>query len=218
MVETLTLFVEEISVRTLLKTPVYAIVATAVLVAGCSKQNPATQVQQSETRPNQNIREASLTPKERAINAKDELFKRLSSELMRAMSSGGPAAAIEVCSQKAPKIAAAVGKEHNVLIGRTSFKLRNPVNAPPTWATEFISQRVAEPQFVDLEHGLGAFLPIQLKSQCLACHGQKEHMSADVIDRLAALYPRDSATGFQEGDLRGWFWVEVPNDASEIVQ
>jgi hypothetical protein len=27
---------------------------------------------------------------------------------------------------------------------------------------------------------------------------------------LAARYPDDRATGFAPGDLRGWFWVEVP--------
>jgi hypothetical protein len=30
----------------------------------------------------------------------------------------------------------------------------------------------------------------------------------------AAKYPKDQATGFKEGDLRGWFWVEVPPSAS----
>jgi len=31
---------------------------------------------------------------------------------------------------------------------------------------------------------------------------------------LAAKYPMDQATGFKEGDLRGWFWIEVPPSAS----
>ncbi len=31
-----------------------------------------------------------------------------------------------------------------------------------------------------------------------------------VKEVLASGYPRDEATGFAEGDLRGWFWIEVP--------
>ena len=30
---------------------------------------------------------------------------------------------------------------------------------------------------------------------------------ATAADALAALYPDDEATGFAEGDLRGWFWT-----------
>lgn len=153
----------------------------------------------------------TLAPKELALKAKDELFKRLSSELMATMSNGGPSAAIEVCSQKAPTIAAEVGQELGVAIGRTSFKLRNPTNKPPEWAETFVAQRTADPQFVELEdQRTGALLPIRLKAQCLVCHGPKNAISEDVREQLATLYPDDSATGFKDGDLRGWFWVEVP--------
>jgi hypothetical protein len=31
-----------------------------------------------------------------------------------------------------------------------------------------------------------------------------------VKEALAEHYPEDQATGFQEGDLRGWFCIEVP--------
>jgi hypothetical protein len=153
---------------------------------------------------------SSSAAKERALKARDALFDRLLSELTAAMFTGGPSAAIEVCSQKAPQIAASVGKEQGVAIGRTSFRLRNPANQPPEWATQFVEERVAQPQFVELEGGgTGAFLPIRLKAFCLACHGPKEHLGKDVRERLAELYPDDRATGFRSGDLRGWFWVEV---------
>jgi hypothetical protein len=96
---------------------------------------------------------SSSAAKERALKARDALFDRLLSELTAAMFTGGPSAAIEVCSQKAPQIAASVGKEQGVAIGRTSFRLRNPANQPPEWATQFVEERVAQPQFVELEGG-----------------------------------------------------------------
>lgn len=128
------------------------------------------------------------------------------------MSSGGPAAAIEVCRRQAPKIAKEVGRQHGLSIGRTSFKLRNPDNQPPAWAKELVEQRIAEPTFLELEnHSTGALLPIRLNAQCLACHGPPEKLADDVKQQLAQRYPNDQATGFQDGDLRGWFWIEVPH-------
>jgi hypothetical protein len=33
---------------------------------------------------------------------------------------------------------------------------------------------------------------------------------APVAEALARYYPQDAATGFDAGELRGWFWVVVP--------
>jgi mono/diheme cytochrome c family protein len=179
-------------------------------ISGCSRQRaespPAPPQTSSTARP-------AASAEQRALEAKDELFKRLSTRLVAAMSSGGPSAAIQVCRQEAPKIADAVGQQYQLAIGRTSFKLRNPANAPPEWATEFIERRETEPQLVALAEGkTGALFPIHLQTQCLVCHGPAEMLAEDVRRELAALYPQDQATGFQEGDLRGWFWVEVPDE------
>ena len=56
------------------------------------------------------------------IAAKETLFKNLSARLMEAMGNGGPAAAIEVCSRDAPKIAARVGKAYGRKIGYSAFE------------------------------------------------------------------------------------------------
>jgi hypothetical protein len=135
-------------------------------------------------------------------------------KLTDTMASSGPAAAIEVCQKQAPEIAASVGAEYGLAIGRTSHRLRNPKNLPPDWAQTFVDQQEAEPQFVPLaDDALGALLPIRLKPQCLMCHGPDEQILPEVREALAENYPQDRATGFQEGDLRGWFWVSVPADA-----
>lgn len=150
----------------------------------------------------------------KALAAKDALFARLSGRLTEVMQAEGPAAAIEVCSREAAEVARSVGEEQGVTIGRTAIKLRNPKNAPPDWVQPFVEKRTAEPQFVDLPDGhTGALLPIKLKSKCLACHGTTDTIPADVKTKLAELYPDDQATGFGEGDLRGWFWVVVPAEA-----
>lgn len=150
--------------------------------------------------------------RELALAAKKDLFERLSGRLMEVMSKDGPAAAIDVCSQEALMITEQVGKTHGVTIGRTSFRLRNNQNAPPSWAAGLIQQRVEEPEFVNLPNGqLGALLPIRLQPKCLTCHGAKENIPEEVKQALAKTYPDDQATGFELDALRGWFWVQVPS-------
>ena len=146
-----------------------------------------------------------------AIVAREVLFKRLSSRLMQAIETGGPAGAIEVCSQEAPQIAEEVGKEKGVRIGRTALRLRNPGNAAPDWAAPLLETQVTEAHFVNLENDkVGALLPIRLQAKCVTCHGPRETLEAGIAAQLAKHYPSDAATGFREGDIRGWFWVEVP--------
>jgi hypothetical protein len=91
------------------------------------------------------------------------------------------------------------------------LKLRNPQNQPPAWAQDLFDRSVAEPTFLENKHGeFAALLPIKLQAQCLLCHGSGEQVPANVKNALAQRYPNDQATGFKEGDLRGWFWIEVP--------
>jgi len=40
--------------------------------------------------------------------------------------------------------------------------------------------------------------------------GTAETITEEVATAIAENYPEDMATGFTEGDLRGWLWVEVP--------
>lgn len=184
-----------------------AVLGAVAFLVGCQQETPPdpdTTTAAVEEAVNSRQRELALA-------AQKELFERLSGRLMEVMSQDGPVAAIDVCSQEALQITKQVGETHKVTIGRTSFRLRNDKNAPPTWAAELVEQRVAEPQFVDLQNDhLGALLPIHLKPQCLLCHGPKDDIADDVKQALATAYPNDQATGFAADELRGWFWVEVP--------
>jgi hypothetical protein len=149
--------------------------------------------------------------KAKMLAAKEALFTRLSGRLMEVMGSQGPSAAIEVCQQEAPQIAVSVSEEQGLRIGRTGVRLRNAANVSPSWAESLVNQRIDTPTFAVLDNGASvALLPIKLQGQCLMCHGPQEEIPAEVQERLAALYPNDEATGFQEGELRGWFWIELP--------
>jgi hypothetical protein len=154
--------------------------------------------------------------KVKALAAREQLFERLMARLGEVVQAEGPAAAVSVCHQEAPRIAQDVSTATGVRIGRTSDKLRNPNNRPPDWAAEIVAAQPESPIFLAAADGrFGAVLPVRLKSQCLTCHGPPDTIPDAVREALQARYPADKAVGYAENDLRGWFVVEVPKLPSE---
>ena len=152
----------------------------------------------------------------RADAAMKDLGQRLKSALVVKMQTEGPVAAVGFCHQEAPKIAASVGTEHGVTVGRTATRHRSPDNAPTAWQQEVLAGFVerarqapaASLSWVSREEGVyREARGIATEKPCLACHG--ETIAAPVRAAIAANYPDDRATGFAEGDLRGVFWVEI---------
>lgn len=169
----------------------------------------------------------------RADAAIQDLGTELRSALIARMQAEGPVAAIDFCHDEAPKIAARVGERHGVRIGRTSVRVRNSANAAQDWQqpvlAEFATQ-VADgsaPQtlvrVIDSDLPVGVALRemkgIPVEAPCLACHGRE--LAEPVAQAITAKYPDDAATGFSPGELRGAFWVEVPQapsgDARAVV-
>lgn len=143
--------------------------------------------------------------------ARIALETRLKAELMAAIGESGPAHAVDFCSTTAPRIASEVSQGHALSIGRTSFRLRNPDNQPPAWFAPVLQERIqATSVFVSDQHEMGVAYPIMLADACVMCHGQLAQLTPNVRNALAQAYPLDEATGFAPGDLRGWFWVQVP--------
>lgn len=188
------------------------ILLTAGLLAACSEsQQPSTSTPPDQTQLLEKGAYDSTVIKERAA-AKLLPFKQ---QLMQALQSGmqqGAENAIDVCRLEAPAIAASVSGE-GVEIGRSSHRLRNPANAPSDWQQQAIDHYLGsddrEPMVMDLGNNqLGYAEPIITAPMCLACHGSE--LSGEVTGALSAYYPDDQATGFAVGDLRGIFWVSLP--------
>lgn len=159
--------------------------------------------------PGESLAQPQQAQRVRAEQARDALGKQLLGELTAALAQI-PANAITVCKERAPAIAAEVAKANSLRIGRTSAKLRNPLNETPAWAADHVAKGEAQPAwFVGPNGELGALYPIVTMPVCVQCHGKVEALAPEVHDALRANYPRDRATGFAAGDLRGWFWVEV---------
>lgn len=138
------------------------------------------------------------------------------SELTRELTQGGPGDAIQVCHMSATTIVHRIGREEGVSAGRTSARVRTPSNAPRAWAAPIVA-RYAESRaagldgfVVDLGNKVGVMRPVAHRAVCSPCHGLEEQLNSRVRVELKDRYPVDRATGFKEGDLRGWIWVEVP--------
>lgn len=160
----------------------------------------------------ESLSEAQAIQREHAIAAKDAMFAKLMGALGEALAKPeGPIGAISVCKQEAPKIAQGVSRESGVMIGRTSVRRRNPMNGVPSWAKQTLEQDQAAPaMFANGDGGFAIALPIVLADNCLMCHGDPAQMDPALKEVIAKTYPKDQATGFAVGDLRGWFWVETP--------
>lgn len=156
---------------------------------------------------------AAVARGEAAMDAfRERLFARLNELIVQ----GGPVHAIQVCRADAPAIARQVGEAHRVQLGRTSHKLRNPGNAPRAWAAGYVQAAGGKKAVnvtagvIDLGDRVGLLRPIGVMPACTRCHGELDGIDTDVRAELSRAYPRDDATRFRPGDLRGFIWAEVP--------
>ena len=137
-------------------------------------------------------------------------------ELRAELAAGGPEYAFKACHLESTALALRVAQREGVHVGRTSAWLRNPLNAAPQWALPIVSRRTSrtpsegEGYIVDLGDRVGLLRPIVEQQICAPCHGPADHITPGVRATIATSYRDDHATGFREGDLRGWFWVELP--------
>ena len=141
-------------------------------------------------------------------------FKTFKSQIQAIGSKNGLPAVVDFCHDNAQKLSDSIGNAHNVVIKRTSNKLRNEKNAPDADETAVIENylrlqedpnRPMEPIVMkDGEGFVHFYAPIKLKKACLKCHGIPEKEVLETILKiLKEKYPHDKATGFREGELRG---------------
>ena len=165
---------------------------------------------------------ADRTEEGRAIAA--AFSTELRTALQAAMAEGGPLAAIRVCNEDAPRIAAAAAEQSGAVVGRTSLKVRNPANRPDEHERAVLAAFADElkpgtggppPERLDvLADGRVRYMSaIVMQPPCLACHG--ESLAPPVAEAIGALYPEDAARGYRLGELRGAFTITWPAGVSE---
>lgn len=134
--------------------------------------------------------------------------------LKKAMNEGGVKQAIEVCSVKAPEIAKDLSLTSNWQVKRVSLKARNSHSATPdawekTTLEEFNKRQqqgekantIAKAEIVNNEF---RFMKAQgVAPLCLTCHGSE--LTDETKALLTQYYPKDQATGYSLGEIRGAF-------------
>ena len=148
----------------------------------------------------------------------------LKGTLKQALKKDGPVSAIHVCNRKAEEI----GRVFSVrgwTVGRTALKLRNTMlDTPDEWekaTMKMFEKKIAEgadpkklirAEIVKTDNGrMFRFMKaIPTGKPCLTCHG--ENIKPEVRNAIEASYPKDEATGFKLGQLRGAFTLKKKLD------
>jgi hypothetical protein len=149
---------------------------------------------------------------------------KLAVVLQDAIAQNGLERAIDVCSERAPQLAREASEKTGWNIRRVSLRNRNPRAVPDAWERAVLldfDQRAAagenpatlESGQIVSENGAKVYrymkaLPVQ--GLCLSCHGAPEKISPAVKARLNERYPKDSATGYSLGQVRGAMTIKRP--------
>jgi len=154
-----------------------------------------------------------------------QLGGQLKGELSKAIAEGGPLKAINVCYLRAPEIAAQLSQSSGARVGRTALRVRNRSNAPDDLERAVLEQFSADLGSGPIDRPLEAVFEIRrgdaverrymraipTDALCLTCHGK--NLAPELAAAIAASYPGDQATGFEQGQLRGAFsvvWAAPP--------
>lgn len=166
--------------------------------------------------------------RERGRAIASQAFALLSTNLARALAAGGITNALPYCSEKAHPLTELVAATNQVRLRRLTHKPRNPTN-------EVAAGELAILRGFQLALGRGEtpapvvratssntvvfYSPIVITNPlCLQCHGVAgRDLQPATVTLLRELYPRDQATGFKLGDLRGAWRVDFDRAALETA-
>ena len=145
--------------------------------------------------------------------------RALSGVLLQAIEQGGYTNAFPLCSMQALPLTASLAQAHGVQLRRVSHRPRNEANRASAQEAAIIGRYVdlleqgVQPEPEVMLSGTGPavfYAPIVIGTNlCLECHGVPEiDLRPEVQPLIAQLYPRDEATGFKLGELRGLWRVD----------
>lgn len=162
---------------------------------------------------------AAPPPEEqRARDAIRGLGQLLQQMLGEELKRGGVDGAVRMCSENAQVVTEEFAREQGLEIRRVSARYRNPKNRPDEFEARILAAwaKSGKPatHIEKVKEGgkdwLRLMEPIRLQAMCVNCHGMDGQITDEVKAVIAERYPRDRATGFKPGDLRGAFSVVVP--------
>ena len=183
------------------------------MLAGCKKKSETSSLNQPTA---ENLPEV----KEEGSKITKQAFTTLSSNLQQALGDGGVANALEFCNIQAMPLTDSLSKNYDVEIRRASHRPRNPANRADSLEAVSIKKYInalkangeLKPYTYRSRNSFIYHAPIRITGQlCLNCHGTPgKDISEKDMEVIRELYPKDEATGFSQGDLRGIWAIEFP--------
>jgi hypothetical protein len=152
-------------------------------------------------------------------------LKKLGAANQKSVTEGGPDSAIKVCRDIAPQMAGEISRQTGWKLTRVSLKVRNPLlGTADAWEQKNLQDfeaRVAKgekPETLEVAEivqepagkSFRFMKAIPLQQGCVACHGTTEQIPDSVKARLTEEYPRDKATGYSVGQIRGAVSIKRP--------
>ncbi len=145
-------------------------------------------------------------------------FAALNGRLAAAIEKEGVPGAIGYCNLVALPLLDSLAEVHGVSgIRRVSSKVRNPIDIPAGWEIAALNDyekaeaegRELKPFAKRLDANTIAFAaPIRVLPNCMKCHGAVgQDIAGSDYEKILALYPRDQAVNYKEGELRGMWSI-----------
>ena len=151
--------------------------------------------------------------------ATKDLLKTLGSNMKKEMKASGPLGALTFCNINAENLIQQVDDKYGKILSikRISLKPRNPKNKPSKDEKIILSsmQKMmqvgvkAKNVIQDKGDTIVVYKPLVIKKKaCLICHGDMKNQK--LANKIKSLYPKDKATHYKMGDLRGAIVVTLP--------
>lgn len=136
----------------------------------------------------------------------------LGKNLKQAIENSGTSGALAFCNEKAFPLTDSMAVVHNAKLKRVSDKPRNQTNQANTEELGYIetfkqgikNQELPNPLVIESDSKVQVYYPILTSAMCLQCHGKPtENIEPSTLKKLAILYPKDKAIGYDNNEVRG---------------
>lgn len=153
------------------------------------------------------------------------LLAKVVGTVKESLNQSTPHETVDTCREKLPGMVKEMREKTGWNIRRVSLKTRNAERGTPDeWEAKVLAdfdrraaagekrdQMEAGEIFTTAEGRVFRYmkaLPVQ--EACLTCHGDTAKLTPELKAKLATLYPKDQATGYQLGQIRGALTVKRP--------
>lgn len=168
------------------------------------------------------VNATQLTPKEEGVKYIKMLGGTLKKNLQAQMKADKTGlSAMKFCTHKADELTKEVNSKlpKNATVRRTTLQSRNPNNQPDALDSAVMQQMISDmngtkneigkPILVETINSYRVYKALVTQPVCLKCHGNAQQITPEIQKMIQENYPKDQATKFKAGDLRGVIVSEI---------